>query len=54
MLLAMNTSTDHRPGWKPPGKLKQYCVFAALLPVYIPFLVLIALWTLITRKPIEI
>jgi hypothetical protein len=25
-----------RPDWKPPGKLKQYCVFAVLLPVYIP------------------
>jgi hypothetical protein len=41
-----------RPDWKPPGKLKQYCVFAALLPVYIPFLVLLALWTLVTRKPV--
>ncbi len=45
---------DRRPEWKPPGKLKQYCLFAALLPVYIPGLVLVAIWTFITRKPIDI
>jgi hypothetical protein len=50
----VSTSKDRCPEWKPPGKLKQYCVFAALLPVYIPFLVLVALWTLIRGKPIEI
>jgi len=48
----VSTSKDRQPEWKPPGKLEQYFVFAVLLPVYIPALVLIALWTLITRKPI--
>jgi hypothetical protein len=49
--VAMSTSKGHRR--KPPGILTQYCVFAALLPVYIPVLVLFALWTFITRKPVE-
>jgi hypothetical protein len=50
----VSTSEDRQSEWKPPGKLKQYCVFAALLPVYVPLLVLVALWTLIGGKPIGI
>jgi hypothetical protein len=50
----VTTSKDRQPEWKPPGKLKQYCVFAALLPVYIPLLVAVALCTLIRGKPIGI
>ena len=39
-----------RPDWKPPGRLQQYCIFAVLLPVYIPVLVLLALWNFLSRK----
>jgi len=54
MLVAMSKRQHRRAEWKHPGKLKQYCTFAVLLPVYIPLLILLALWTLITRKPIGI
>jgi hypothetical protein len=53
VVVAMSWGKTTRPAWKPPGKMKQVAVLIALLPLYIPVLLLLSTWTLVTRKSIE-
>ena len=49
VVAAMRVTESAGRVWKPPGKVIQAAVFIAMLPVYLPLLVILCVWTAFRR-----